>query len=76
MSLLIAVVVGALVLYTIKLQLTRKNAPGPLPPGPPGKPILGNIADLSQPGEQDWVHWLKHKTEYGECAVRGIEYRE
>lgn len=72
MSLLIAVLVGALVLYAIKVHLSRKNAPGPLPPGPPGKPIVGNIADLPPSGEQDWMHWLKHKTEYGKCAVRGI----
>ncbi|KAJ6007266.1 hypothetical protein N7540_011242 [Penicillium herquei] len=53
------------ILYATKLFLSRKKTPGPLPPGPVGKPILGNIADLPPPGTQDWVHWLKHKELYG-----------
>ena len=63
---LISALVGVVVLYGIQVILTRKKAPGPLPPGPPGKPILGNIADLPPPGKQDWMHWVQHKTQYGE----------
>ncbi|GAW20575.1 hypothetical protein ANO14919_100830 [Xylariales sp. No.14919] len=42
-----------------------KGKPGPLPPGPKGWPILGNIADFPKPGELEWEHWLKHKDAYG-----------
>ncbi|KAJ5628173.1 hypothetical protein N7490_010401 [Penicillium lividum] len=62
---LIGVVLLAILLYATKLIFFYKKAPGPLPPGPAGKPILGNIADLPAPGAQDWVHWLKHKDLYG-----------
>ncbi|KAF3916720.1 hypothetical protein ABW20_dc0106636 [Dactylellina cionopaga] len=37
----------------------------PLPPGPKGAPILGNVADLPPPGPPEWEHWLKHKDLYG-----------
>ncbi|KAJ5991687.1 hypothetical protein N7451_007411 [Penicillium sp. IBT 35674x] len=36
-----------------------------LPPGPRGKPIIGNLLDLPTPGVQEWQHWLKHKDIYG-----------
>lgn len=58
-------VLGAIILYIAKLWIFRKKASGPLPPGPVGKPLLGNISDLPAPGSQDWIHWLKHKELYG-----------
>lgn len=39
----------------------------PLPPGPKGFPLLGNINDLPPPGELEARHWLKHKRLYGAC---------
>jgi hypothetical protein len=38
---------------------------GKLPPGPKGKPIIGNLFDLPPTGQQEWIHWLKHKEQYG-----------
>jgi hypothetical protein len=70
---LVGVVLVAIVLYATKLLFSRKKAPGPLPPGPKGKPILGNISDLPAPGTADWVHWLKHKDLYGRRFVMGLE---
>ncbi|KAF3198817.1 hypothetical protein TWF106_004105 [Orbilia oligospora] len=37
----------------------------PLPPGPKGSAIVGNINDLPPPGPPEWQHWLKHKDLYG-----------
>lgn len=70
---LISALVGVIVLYGIQVLLTRKNAPGPLPPGPSEKPILGNIADLPPPGKQDWMHWVQHKTKYGKHSSHRTE---
>jgi len=62
---LVGVVLLVIVLYAIKLVVSGKKAPGPLPPGPKGKLVLGNISDLPAPRTADWVHWLKHKDLYG-----------
>ncbi|TVY85886.1 Multifunctional cytochrome P450 monooxygenase [Lachnellula willkommii] len=54
-----------LALYVI-IRLLRGNGNGrPLPPGPKGLPVLGNINDLPKPNEPEWQHWLQHKDLYG-----------
>jgi len=37
----------------------------PLPPGPKGLPLLGNINDLPPPGVLEYEHWLQHKERFG-----------
>lgn len=56
---------GLLALYVVKRAFLDRRLPGPLPPGPPRKPILGNITDLPPKGEREWMHWMKHKELYG-----------
>ncbi|CAI7591607.1 unnamed protein product [Penicillium glandicola] len=46
-----------------KLYFSKKQLP--LPPGPKGLPLVGNVADLPPKGELEWKHWLKHKDLYG-----------
>lgn len=70
---LVGVVLLTVALYAIKLLIFRTKTPGPLPPGPKGKPILGNISDLPAPGTADWVHWLKHKDLYGRHSHLAFE---
>lgn len=68
---LLGVVLLAIALYATRVFLFQKKPPGPLPPGPAGKPIVGNISDLPPPGTQDWMHWLKHKEQYGMRPMDG-----
>ncbi|KAI0145193.1 cytochrome P450 [Xylariaceae sp. FL1272] len=37
----------------------------PLPPGPKGYPLVGNISDLPPPGTLEAKFWLKHKAQFG-----------
>ncbi|KAJ5594389.1 uncharacterized protein N7459_000597 [Penicillium hispanicum] len=46
-------------------RLVSGKKPAPLPPGPKGKPIIGNLFDLPSAGKQEWQHWLEHKELYG-----------
>ncbi|ETS81249.1 hypothetical protein PFICI_06251 [Pestalotiopsis fici W106-1] len=59
-----AVVLGAWTLQ--KLFFTKQQQQQlPLPPGPKGLPLLGNIRDLPPPGVPEWRHWIQHKDRYG-----------
>ena len=57
--------IGLVVLYLTRLLIMPKKTPAPLPPGPPSKPIIGNLRDLPPQDAQEWQHWLKHKELYG-----------
>lgn len=49
-----------------KILGASKNAGRPpLPPGPKGLPVVGNVNDLPKPGDFEAHHWIKHKERYG-----------
>jgi hypothetical protein len=57
---------GILSLYLLKrIFFNNKAAYLPLPPGPKGLPLVGNINDLPTSATPEFEHWLKHKTQYG-----------
>ncbi|PLB45030.1 flavonoid 3-hydroxylase [Aspergillus steynii IBT 23096] len=72
MSLVLYVVVGAIALYISKSLFGRKRATAPLPPGPPGKLIIGNLRDLPPSGSHEWLHWWKYKDLYGPISALNI----
>ena len=45
------VLAGCIIILGILLALRRKKSNTPLPPGPPGIPLLGNILPEHQPWE-------------------------
>jgi hypothetical protein len=57
---------GVIAAYLVNRLIRSKTHDLPLPPGPKGIPILGNVNDLPKPGgELECHHWLKHKDLYG-----------
>ncbi|KAF1943820.1 cytochrome P450 [Clathrospora elynae] len=54
-----------LILYILNRLIRPQKHILPLPPGPKGIPLLGNINDLPEPGILECHHWLKHKDLYG-----------
>ncbi|KAK6356024.1 hypothetical protein TWF718_000397 [Orbilia javanica] len=53
------------VLFLRKVISAKNLRKLPLPPGPKGLPIFGNISDLPPTTCVEWQHWLKHKNLYG-----------
>ena len=58
------VLIGVIITKTLFDRITRKTSL-PLPPGPKGLPLLGNLTDLPTGTAPEYKHWLKHKDEYG-----------
>lgn len=70
-SLAISFMIGLVVSLTASYIYTKtiKKRP-PLPPGPKGWPLVGNINDLPPPGVREWEFWHEHKEKYGEPTSR------
>jgi hypothetical protein len=55
----------SLALYGLISWRRQKRHELPLPPGPQGIYLLGNVHDLPPPGQPEFRHWLKFKDIYG-----------
>ncbi|KAI2630045.1 putative cytochrome P450 oxidoreductase OrdA-like protein [Xylaria nigripes] len=55
-----------IVCFAVILLRDRLNRPRlPLPPGPKGLPLVGNLYDFPKPGVSEAIHWSEHKKLYG-----------
>lgn len=59
------VVTATILLITWQVIGDKLRGRQPLPPGPRGLPIIGNI--LEMPKDCEWLHWSNHKDVYGRC---------
>ncbi|BGP43937.1 hypothetical protein JCM10449v2_007994 [Rhodotorula kratochvilovae] len=55
--------IAALLAIAVVLFARGKKAKGPLPPGPPGLPFIGNILDV--PKSKPWIRFAEWTEEYG-----------
>ncbi|KAG1874761.1 cytochrome P450 [Suillus subalutaceus] len=51
--------------YMVKQVFSQKN-PAPYPPGPPGRPLIGNIPDM--PAVKPWVTFTEWGKKYGDIS--------
>lgn len=61
-----AVAVAAFLTYRFILN-KKINAVGRELPGPPKKLVVGNLRDLPQPGQKEWMVYGDMSDMYGEC---------
>ncbi|KAK1216462.1 hypothetical protein PQX77_020931 [Marasmius sp. AFHP31] len=61
-------VLAAIGLYCVARLVSSKKSSLPLPPGPKGLPLLGNLLDM--PSEKEWHTFAKWGQQYGKiCSV-------
>lgn len=64
-------VIAAVVAVAVLYAFAGKRAKGPLPPGPPGLPLVGNILDI--PKSRPWVKFAEWTDKYGESG-KGVSH--
>ncbi|EEU37635.1 uncharacterized protein NECHADRAFT_53484 [Fusarium vanettenii 77-13-4] len=64
-ALILGSAIGVVIVVILKRSFSTANGNPPLPPGPNGLPLAGNLNDLPRPGVLEAHHWLKHKGLYG-----------
>lgn len=60
---------ATLLLFIVRSKFQSRAARTlPLPPGPKGLPLVGNVNDLPPIGAVDYQHWLQFKERYGSLS--------
>lgn len=72
------VVLAILLLLFVWLSYSvffRRRSPYPLPPGPPVKLLVGNLGQLSNHPEQDYIRWGKEYSESSLSPTKAPDYQ-
>lgn len=69
------VALGFLLYISIGVIRNGSKRP-PLPPGPKGLPLVGNLSHLPPPGVFEAHHWLKFKDLYGTTSSKNRVHSE
>ncbi|KAJ2989842.1 hypothetical protein NUW58_g3263 [Xylaria curta] len=66
--------IGLLTTYAVGrlFHLLKRGSQPPVPPGPKGLPLVGNLNNLPRPGVLEARHWLEHKTLFGPISSINI----
>ncbi|CAK5274877.1 unnamed protein product [Mycena citricolor] len=69
LSALVAPVAAGIISLVLARQYLRKSPAAPLPPGPRGLPIIGNVLDM--PATEEWLTFAKWGAQFGGlCSVK------
>lgn len=68
-TLIFSLAIGLVIVVILKRSFGTATGNLPLPPGPKGLPLAGNLNDLPKPGVLEAHHWLKHKDLYGTSGI-------
>jgi hypothetical protein len=66
--LLALVLIAPFALVLLSSDRSRKRLP--LPPGPPGLPIIGNLLDI--PRSREWLKYAEWSRQYGKLAINSL----
>ena len=56
---------GAFAVGAVVVALSKRRSRLQLPPGPPPKPLLGNLLDLPPADSAPWLKWSEWADQYG-----------
>lgn len=51
-------------IWLLYVLCSRERSPYPLPPGPSGKFLVGNLGQLGDHPEQDYIRWGKEHSKF------------
>jgi len=60
---------GAFAIGALLVALSKRRSSPQLPPGPPPKPLLGNLLDLPPADSAPWLKWSEWAEAYGEYLL-------
>lgn len=71
---LVKAVAGVFAVAAFFFVVSRRRSSLPLPPGPPPKPLVGNLFDLPPTDGAPWLKWSEWTQTYGEQLLSSCKH--